>query len=235
MSTEFTTGPLVLEEMIKIVSLMENPSAASHVRKALCFYDIPQGLQYQWGNNDKLMAMLRHYELPQNPEELTQMLKLIQGKRSLLEIGSSFGGTLKYMASVMPRGSKVVVVDLACDDTPKFLNPLATLRENCRKLALLGANVELFIGDSHDKATVEGVKRYAPFDFVFIDGDHSYEGVKQDWENYGPMGKMVGFHDVFCLPDVKRLWDEIKETGVKTEEYVATQEPKFGIGIVFKE
>ena len=234
---EFTTGPMVLEEFMKIVSLMENPEGSEAVRKALRFYQIPDKLEYKWGNNSELMKILHHYDNPQNEWELAQMLKLVEGKDSLLEIGSNFGGTLKRMASVMNKGARIVSVDLAADDTPSFLNPQASLRDTCRKIALVGGNVELFLGNSHNEEVKKKVSNFAPYDFVFIDGDHSYEGVKKDWEDYGPMGRIVGFHDIGGgVTDVVKFWTELKcTTKYRTEEFISDHEKKFGIGIVYRE
>lgn len=236
----FTSGPLVLEEVMKIVSLLENPPEAEYIRKALALYTIPDRYRdakdFKWGTNNELMAALLHYENPQNPFEFDKMLKILEGKTSLLEIGSNFGGSLKRMAAVMPRGSKIVSVDLDLDKTPKFLNPIDTLKENCRKIGMLGANVELFIGDSHSKQTIEAVRRHGPFEFVFIDGDHTYDGVKADWENYGPMGKIVAFHDIATVPEVNKFWNEMRvSTPYRFEEYVDTEKFSFGIGVIFRE
>lgn len=72
--------------------------------------------------------------------------------------------------------------------------------------------------DSHDPEVANSIKDHS-YGFIFIDGDHSYEGVKKDWELYKdkitPGGVFV-FHDVvYTAPDpevnVKRLWEEIRD------------------------
>lgn len=236
MTSEFTGGPLTLDEMIKIISLMENPPEAEFIRKALRFYEVPKHLkEFKWGNNAELMKMLTHFDNPQSEWELSKMLDIVRGKTKVLEIGSSFGGTLKRIASVMTKGSLLVSVDLPVDDTPKFLNPQETLKENCRKIGLLGGHVELFMGNSHSKQVIDAVRTYAPFDFCFIDGDHSYQGVKEDFENYAPMCKIVALHDIAGpIEGCHQFWNEIKDK-YKTEEFISGEKPVFGIGIVYRE
>jgi len=53
------------------------------------------------------------------------------------------------------------------------------------------------------------------YDVIFIDGDHSYEGVKSDYINSLPLlnekGIMI-FHDIASIgaPGVVKFWNEIK-------------------------
>lgn len=59
---------------------------------------------------------------------------------------------------------------------------------------------------------VEQVRKIAPYlDLLFIDGDHSYEGVKADWEAYKDFLKpssLVVFHDYGWAEGVKRVVHE---------------------------
>jgi predicted O-methyltransferase YrrM len=60
-------------------------------------------------------------------------------------------------------------------------------------------------GDSHSIDTLNKIKRILngkKLDFLFIDGDHSYKGVKKDFEMYSPLvrkGGIIAFHDI--IPD----------------------------------
>ena len=83
-------------------------------------------------------------------------------------------------------------------------------------------SLSLVKADSHSPETrsrVEDLLAGKKVDLLFIDGDHSYEGVKKDFEMYSPMvadGGMIAFHDIavhtkFANCEVDRYWDEIKQ------------------------
>jgi len=63
------------------------------------------------------------------------------------------------------------------------------------------------VGDSSDPVTLDKLQRFLEgreIDLLFIDGCHTYEGVKTDYELYTPLVKhLIAFHDVFSL-DKKR-------------------------------
>ena len=52
---------------------------------------------------------------------------------------------------------------------------------------------------------------------IFIDAEHTYEGIKADFNNYLPMLSkkgVIGFHDVEC-PDwkgINKFWNELEST-----------------------
>ena len=83
-------------------------------------------------------------------------------------------------------------------------------------------------GNSQLPETMENVKSICnSFDFIFIDGDHSYDGVRRDFELYksllSPRG-YIGFHDIdpaHVFRDgpggqVYKFWQDL-DYGSKTE------------------
>lgn len=71
------------------------------------------------------------------------------------------------------------------------------------------------LGDSHDPQTVDVLRERLAgrqVDLLFIDGGHSYESVKRDYELFAPLAKhLVAFHDVFAQvhSEVWRFWQEL--------------------------
>jgi predicted O-methyltransferase YrrM len=73
--------------------------------------------------------------------------------------------------------------------------------------------VELVLGSCEERGLLEAVPEA---DLVFIDGDHSYEGVKRDWETWsGRISKrgIAAFHDAVSWPGVAKLIGEILDSG----------------------
>jgi predicted O-methyltransferase YrrM len=64
-------------------------------------------------------------------------------------------------------------------------------------------------------------------DFLIIDGDHRYRGVKKDFQLYSSLVKQNGlivFHDILCHPKVPeckvdKFWNEIKRN-YKNVEFI---------------
>jgi hypothetical protein len=78
-------------------------------------------------------------------------------------------------------------------------------------------NLSLICGNTRSDYVKDIANKLGPYDLIFIDADHTYEGVKMDFNNYLPMlsaGGVIGFHDVEC-PDwtgINKFWNELEST-----------------------
>src|SRR5262245_32054074 len=125
----------------------------------------------------------------QNPAELDRFIALVRREnvRDYLEVGCKFGGSLwRIVTQGIPRGGRVVAVDLPHGDT-SFKESQPHLEACVRQLQAMRYDAHLFIGDSTDPIIVEKVLELAPFDLCLIDANHTETYVCKDWANYGEM------------------------------------------------
>ena len=172
----------------------------------------------------------------QSTEEILWLLDRVRELRPrvVLEIGTDEGGTLFLWTRVAAPDAVIVAVDKRPLGRIGRLSPYALAR---RGFARASQRVELLLPrDSHSQDTVDEVRRVvseASVDFLFIDGDHTYYGVKHDFELYSPLvrnGGLVAIHDIASpvVPGVARFWSEIAATH-DIEEKV---ESELGMGLV---
>lgn len=190
----------------------------------------------------------------QEPWEFERLMEIYKAHapRKVLEIGSFYGGTLWYWvqpyfapgcfqddSGPVPFPSKVIVsVDYPIGPADGRYEEMI----RCRSLWPEWMKCVQFHdiqGDSHNPVTVQWARSIFPqndVDFLFIDGDHSYAGVKADYENYAPLvrpGGLIVLHDVYGLPEVKQFWKELKQT--ERTQTIIGQPGGWGIGIIEKQ
>lgn len=158
--------------------------------------------------------------------------------KRVVEIGSEYGGTLYHWLSRAQTGATVVSIDLYTAAVVP-MQPDEVWRSWCPE----GVDFHILWGDSQTDEMEGRLKEIIPeIDFLFIDGDHTYQGVKNDFMRYGPMvrpGGIIAFHDLITPKTsphigVPKLWREIQAHGYATRELRSMEnQPRGGIGVVY--
>jgi len=191
---------------------------------------------------EKIIESAYSLYMPQEKEEITQLAKFVYElqPKVVVEIGTKFGGTFKIWNEV--TNAKTISID--------FVNGIhgGVTRDDVNNrneyfINLYGSRCNFIEGDSHQDLTYDllvNVLKGQKIDFLFIDGDHTYEGVKQDYEMYKELvsdNGYIAFHDINDTQRhrdrnvyVGKLWNEL--IGEKIEFNIKADWA--GIGVIKK-
>lgn len=157
--------------------------------------------------------------------------------RRYLEIGSRNGDSFfAVMANLRPGAFGMSI------DIHESLDKAARLTATVDELRAMGHTIVAFAGNSRSAEARYIATKSAPFDMVFIDGDHTYEGIAADWADYRALAPIIALHDVSAPDDwqsdgkpngVGRFWRELKAQGGFKEiiEYITPSDRPMGYGI----
>ncbi len=177
--------------------------------------------------------------------EIFNLMNKIEKRKPKIvcEIGTVNGGALYLLTRVSSSNAIIISIDLP---EGKFGGGYSRWKIPIYKsFAKKNQKIHLIRDDSHKYETLEKLKKILKnrqIDFLFIDGDHTYEGVKKDFEMYSPLvkkGGVVGFHDIAKHPpetkcEVGKLWNKIKNEYNHEEIVESYSQGGYGIGIIFK-
>jgi len=173
----------------------------------------------------------------QYPNQFSKYLVLLseQNIHSYIEIGCRWGGTFVLTHEYLKRFNRMdksVAVDII--DSPVLEYCLTTEETSFLKM------------NSHSPDFMHYMNTQS-FDLVFIDGDHSYHGVKIDYEISKNSGNIFVFHDIQndVCPGVVQFWKELKEREAEVYDFYEfveqypdvwkeTQQTFLGIGVAIR-
>jgi predicted O-methyltransferase YrrM len=170
---------------------------------------------FRWDNTD-VKESLEHFEdvaflfwntplnrglLRQDFDEAATLFKTV---RSLseprgVEIGRFHGASTVLLAVAVGSAGKLTSIDLAPQNDETLLRVLRRAR--------VADRVELIVADANQ------VHRSEALDFVFIDGDHSYDGARRDHNKWGKLVRVGGFiihHDMAKQREFATQWSDLK-------------------------
>ena len=193
--------------------------------------------------DDAIDAALAHARGPaglkpiQIRSEIRAFLSLVQSDspQRVLEIGTADGGTLYLLAWASSGRAQILSLDIRSFESWRL--------RLYRGFARRGQHVEVFVKDSRLDDTRGAVQRFfgnEPLDLLFIDGDHQYEAIRDDFERYAALvrsGGLVALHDIVPGPPdrsagVPQFWREVRSSLVDSREYVESWEQGgWGIGV----
>lgn len=189
-------------------------------------------------------AALFLFGIWQLEEEFAPALEAVAAMRprTVVEIGTGWGGSLFSLAQVADPAARLVSVDM-----PGGLGGGGYTREYAprfRQFCFPDQQLTCVLNDSTDPTVVAHVRDVlsgSPIDVLFLDGAHTYDGVRKDFKNYAPMvrpGGCVLFHDIAHpedeepseLMEVERFWREVTR-GRNHQEFVRDAPDGYRLGV----
>jgi len=145
-------------------------------------------------------------------EESAFLYRAARGHKTIVEIGSYRGKSCVLLALGEPS-ARVTAIDphYAQDDSGAIRYSPEDERIMNDALARYGVADRV----NHITATSAQARprwQDTPIDMLWIDGDHSYQGVRTDLELWAPLvrpGGLIAGHDYGHLESVRRAWDEL--------------------------
>ena len=180
--------------------------------------------------------------------EIHKLVEILSEEKpkTLLEIGTANGGTLFLLCKIASATAKILSIDLPGGNFGGELYPDWKMQVY-QTFAKRNQRLHLIRSDSHKIETYKKTEKLLgknKLDFLLIDGDHTFKGVKQDFSMYRKLvtrGGIIAFHDIKPGPKnevggVPNFWRKINSQYPSLEIIEDDgRTGSYGIGLVFLE
>lgn len=166
--------------------------------------------------------------LQQDPLEFAQFVHFMAsqyGSADLtLDLGIASGGQTKFLRDFY-KCKRTIILDNGEHSMFSYWGRIKPMVETTFE--------DEIISDSHAPAVRERLVKYTnSLDFAFVDGDHSYRGLRQDIFLVTPLLKdyaVMALHDTAAVGDCKRVYDDLLNSRNFTR--LRSFENRFGISL----
>lgn len=169
--------------------------------------------------------------LQQDPDEFANfvhyMATRIGSANLTIDIGIASGGQTKFLRDYFSC-QRTIIVD---DGNHEMFHHWQRIKSQVKSEIILE-----MIASSHSRIVKEKLKHFTDsVDFAYVDGDHSYKGLKQDIMLVAPLlkvGGIMALHDTQAVPDCRRVFLEL----LSSNQFVLLQtfNSRFGISLWLK-
>lgn len=164
----------------------------------------------------------RHLKPPRLAQILFRILEKYKYKNKI-ELGTSLGITSSYLAAANTQESQKLITIEACQDVMEIaLQNFSALR--------LSSKIESLEG-TFDEVLPHVLNQMDTLDFLFVDGNHSYEATLRYFELCLPKANnnsVFVFDDIYWSQGMTKAWEEIKN-----HPQVTVSVDLFFIGLIY--